>query len=136
VWYDRRNAACHSAFAKSDAAPNWVRNNPDLAAAWALDRFVASTKTAARRRRLDGELAKIGEEWSLSDSSANPSRARMPSVLPQVPSTLAATALCTAQEKAKRLIHEGQVAAGQECCGPPVPFRCWRDIDVRGGRPV
>ena len=38
--YDRRNADRRSAFAKSDVAPEWARNNPDLAAAWALDRSV------------------------------------------------------------------------------------------------
>ena len=61
--YDRRNAGRRSAFTKSDMAPEWVRNDPDLAAAWALDRSMTNTETAARRPcRLDGKLAKIGEE--------------------------------------------------------------------------
>lgn len=51
-----------------DVAPAWVRNNPDLAAAWALDRPVTTVQTAARRRRrLDSELAKIGKECLLSN---------------------------------------------------------------------
>lgn len=57
--YERRNAAFRSAYAKSDAAPEWARNDPDLAAAWALDRFVTIAEMAAWRRRcrFDSELA-------------------------------------------------------------------------------
>ncbi|XBJ19861.1 hypothetical protein VPH35_010783 [Triticum aestivum] len=69
--YDRRNTAHRFASSKSDAALEWVRNNPDLAMAWALDRSVTTAETAARRRRhLDSELAKISKEWSLSNYPA------------------------------------------------------------------
>lgn len=58
--------ACHSAFAKSDMAPACVFNNPNLAAAWVLDRSVTNAEMTTRRRpRLDGNLTKVGEEWSL-----------------------------------------------------------------------
>lgn len=70
--YDRRNAARRSAFAKTNVAPEWICNDLELATAWALDHSITITETAARRHhRLDGELAKIGEEWSLSDCSTN-----------------------------------------------------------------
>ncbi|KAE8770834.1 Importin subunit beta-1 [Hordeum vulgare] len=45
--YDRRNAGCRSAFAKMGLASKWVRNYPDLAVAWALDRSVTTVETSA-----------------------------------------------------------------------------------------
>ena len=42
--------------------------NPDPAYAWALDRSVTTSGTAKHRlRRLDGEMARYGEEWSLTE---------------------------------------------------------------------
>ena len=74
--------------------PEWVPNDLDLAAAWALDRSVTTTETAARRRRrLDGELAKIGEEWSLSDYSANAGRGKTAARAPKATSAVVAAAL-------------------------------------------
>jgi hypothetical protein len=73
VRYDRRNGGCRSAFAKMDVASEWVCNDPDLAAAWALDRSVTTAETAlGRRHHLDGELAKIDKEWSLSTDRVPP----------------------------------------------------------------
>ncbi|KAE8770386.1 hypothetical protein D1007_57854 [Hordeum vulgare] len=70
--YDLHNIGCCSAFAKANRAQNWVCNDTDLSMACALDRFVTTTEKAARRCRiLDDELVKIGEEWSLSNCSAN-----------------------------------------------------------------
>lgn len=43
--------------------------NADLAEVWARDRPMTTAETSARRlRRLERELAKIGEKWSLSDT--------------------------------------------------------------------
>ena len=109
-------------------APEWVHNDPDLAAVWALDRSVTITETAARRRRrLDGELAKIGEEWSLSDCSANAGHGKATARAPKATSAVAAAALRTAQQEAERLLREQQAASGQCCRGPPAPYRRWRD---------
>jgi hypothetical protein len=92
VRYDRHNASRHSAFAKSDVAPDLVRKDPYLATVWALDCSMTTAETAARRRhRLDGELAKMGEEGSLSDYSANDGHDK-------ATSAVAAAALCMAQE--------------------------------------
>ena len=56
--YDRRSASHRSAFAKSNMAPDWVRNDPDLALAWVLDRSVTTAEATTRRRcRLYDELA-------------------------------------------------------------------------------
>ena len=56
-WYPL-NAGYRSALAKTDVASEWVRNDPDLAVVWALDRSVTTAETAARRRhRLYDELA-------------------------------------------------------------------------------
>lgn len=61
--YDRRNAGCRSAYAKCDVVSDWVRSDPDIAAAWALDHSVTTAEMTARRcRRLDAELDKIGDE--------------------------------------------------------------------------
>lgn len=92
--YDQRNAACHSMFAKSDTVSERVCKDPDLAAAWALDRSVTTAETATRpRRRLDGEFAKIGKEWFLSESSVNAGKSKAAARAPQVLSALAAAAL-------------------------------------------
>ena len=94
--YKRRNAARCSVFAKLDAASEWVRNDPYLAAAWALNHSITTAETTAKRRcRLDGELPKIGEEWSLSNSSANAGRGKAAASALRASSALAATALCT-----------------------------------------
>ena len=64
--YKRRNVARRSVFAKLDAASEWVRNDPYLAVVGPLSCSITTVETAVkRRRRLDGELPKIGEEWSL-----------------------------------------------------------------------
>ena len=95
-------------------APERVRNDPDLAAAWALDRSFTTAETAARRRRLlYDELAKIGEEWSLSDCSTNAGRGKAAARAPQATSAVATTALRTVQQEAERLLHEWQTTAGQ-----------------------
>ena len=100
-------------FIKSDVPPEWVPNALDLAAAWALDRSVTTAETADRRcRRLDGELAKIGEEWSLSDCSANAGRGKAAARAPKATSAVAAAALRTAQQEAERLLRECNVAVG------------------------
>ncbi|KAE8785634.1 Importin subunit beta-1 [Hordeum vulgare] len=53
--YDRHNVGRSSAFAKMDVVPEWVRNDPNLIVAWALDRSITTAETATRRhRRLDG----------------------------------------------------------------------------------
>lgn len=70
-------AAHRSAFAKSDEAQARVRDDPDLAEAWARDRSVTTAETAVRRRRrLNGELANIGEDRLLSDTFAAADRGK------------------------------------------------------------
>ncbi|KAE8776729.1 Importin subunit beta-1 [Hordeum vulgare] len=62
---EKSNAACRSEFAKTNMAPEWFRNDPDLAVALALYHSVTTTATvtaAKRHRRLDGELTKISKE--------------------------------------------------------------------------
>ena len=88
--YNRRNATCRSAFAKSDAMSEWVRNNPDLPAAWALNCSVTTAETAAklRHRHIDGELAKIGEGWLFSVSSANTVKGKTAAGAPRATSAL------------------------------------------------
>ena len=113
--------------------PNWDRNDPNLATAWALDHSVTTAETAARRRRcLDGEFAKIDEEWSLSDCSANAGRGKAAARAPKATSVVSAVALRTAQQEAERLLHERQAAAGQGCRGPPAPYHRWRGHDDDG----
>lgn len=89
---ERCNTPRHSAYAKSDEASTWVCNDPDLAADWALDRSV----TTRRCRRLDGELTKSSEEWSLSDTSANTDRGKTAARAPRPGSALIAASLRTA----------------------------------------
>lgn len=92
--YEWRDAACRSTFAKSDATPKSFRNDPDLAAAWAFDHSVTTVEMVVRcRHRVDGELSKIGEEWSLSDSFTNVGRGKAAARAPRAPSALAAVAL-------------------------------------------
>ena len=108
--YNRHNVSRRSAFAKSDMAPEWARNDPDHASVWALDRFVTTVETGARRRhRLEGELAKIGEEWSLSETAAAAGRGKEGQG-------------DRVQEEAEQLLRECQVAAKQGC-RDPAPFR-------------
>lgn len=68
--------------------PEWVHNDPDLPAAWALDCSVTIVETAANHR-LDGKLAKIGEEWSLGDCFANAGRGKAAARAPPPPSAFA-----------------------------------------------
>ena len=99
-----------------------------------LGRFVSTTETATRRcRRLDGELAKIGEEWSLSDCSANAGHGKAAARAPKATLAVAAVALCMVQQEAERLLHDQQVADGQGCRDPPAPFHNWRDHDDDDG---
>ena len=73
--YNRRNAARRSSSAKTDVASEWVHNGLDLIVAAAFDGSVtAADRTARCRRLLDGEIVKIGEEWSLSGCFADASR--------------------------------------------------------------
>ena len=88
-------------------APDWVRNDPDLAAAWALDRSVTTAETADRRcRRLDGKLTKIGEEWSLSDCSANAGRGKATARASKAMSAVAAAGTPHDAARAGRLLHD------------------------------
>lgn len=64
--YDRCNAARHSLFAKTSVASECGCNNPDLAAAWSLDRSITTNDTGARHRRLDSEITKYGESGLLA----------------------------------------------------------------------
>ncbi|KAE8790536.1 Importin subunit beta-1 [Hordeum vulgare] len=92
--YDRCNSSRLSTFAKTDVVPEWVNNDPDLTAAWELHRSGAIVKTATTRHcRLDGELAKIGEEWPLSNCSANSSRDKAADTAPKATSSVAVAAL-------------------------------------------
>ena len=94
-------------------APDWVGNDPDLTATWALDLSVTNTETVARRRRcLDGELAKIGEEWSLSDCSANAGRGKVAARAPKAQSIVSMASLHTMQQEVERLLRERQAAIG------------------------
>ncbi|KAE8793073.1 hypothetical protein D1007_32281 [Hordeum vulgare] len=88
-WYNRRNASRRFAFAKTEVALKWVRNDLDFTDARVLDRSLTTTETDSRHRhRFDDELAKIAEGWSLSDCYANAGRgkfvAKVPSVLSAV----------------------------------------------------
>lgn len=79
TWWEQHNAARRSAFTKSDEAPTKVHEEANLADAWARDRSLTNVETAPRRCRcLDGDLAKISEEWSLSGTSAAASRDKVP----------------------------------------------------------
>ena len=69
AWRERRNA---SVFSKSDDVPAWVCKDPNLTEAWAHDRSLTTMKTVVGyHRHFDGKLAKINEEWSLSNCSAD-----------------------------------------------------------------
>lgn len=93
----RRNVAHRSAVAKSNEAPSLVREDPDTAEAWAHEWSTTNTETAAlRRRRLDGELARIGEEWSLSNTFIVVGRGNAAAKAPRPGSAFAAAALRTA----------------------------------------
>ena len=95
-----RNNAGSSAFSKTDVASEWVCNDPDLAAAWTLDRFVTTAEMASMCRcRLDGKLTKIGEEWSLSACSANTGSGKAVARAPPAPSAVARAAHHTAQQE-------------------------------------
>lgn len=74
VRYDWRNAVRRSVFAKSDVAPEWVRNDPDLTIVWALDRSIITAGTAAkcRRRRLDRELTRLARSGRLAIGPSTP----------------------------------------------------------------
>ncbi|KAE8779511.1 Importin subunit beta-1 [Hordeum vulgare] len=122
--YDRRNFGRRPVFAKTDVAPKWVHNDTDLAAVWALYRPVTTAKMTARRRRfLDGELAELGEEWSLSDGSANAGRDKTAAKVPEATPSLAATEHHMMQQEAEGLLHEREAAVGQGCRGPRASFR-------------
>jgi hypothetical protein len=111
----------------------WVRNNPYLTSAWALDRSVTTAETVARgRHRLDGELAKIDEEWSLSVSSTNPCRGKAAVRAPRASFALAAGALRTAQEEAEQLLRERQASTIQGWRSHQAPFRRWRNNNDDG----
>ncbi|KAE8810935.1 Importin subunit beta-1 [Hordeum vulgare] len=74
----------------------WVHNDMDLAAAWSLNRSVTIVKTViGRRRRLNGELAKIGKGWLLSDYSANGCHGKAAVGVVKATSSMAAAALRT-----------------------------------------
>lgn len=75
VRYDRRNAGRPSAFAKTDVAPEWVRNDPDLTAAWALDRSVTTAETAAGLTASSPRSARSGR---LATALPTPAGARPP----------------------------------------------------------
>lgn len=78
------------------------------------------TTTEMSARQLchhDEELAKIGEEWSRSDTSAAATGGR--GKAPWLVSTLAEEALRIAQEEVERLLCEGQAVAGQGCRALP-----------------
>lgn len=127
---DRHNAVRLSTVAKTDMAPEWFHNDPDLTAAWSLDHSITTAETAVSHcRRLNGELTKFGEEWPLRDFSANGGRGKDASWVPSAPSTVAKAALRTAQQEAKQFIRKRQAAAEQDCHGHPAPFRRWRDGD-------
>ena len=96
--YNRRNVGHQYAFAKTDMTSGWVPNDTDLAAAWALDRTVTTAKMS--------ELAKNGEEWSLSDCSANAGRGKAAGTVPPVPSAVAKATIRTAQQEAEWLLGE------------------------------
>ncbi|KAE8808842.1 Importin subunit beta-1 [Hordeum vulgare] len=124
--YDRCNVGHHATFAKMEVTPEWVRNDPDLAAPWALDRFVTTAETAARRRRrLDGELTKISEEWPLC--SANVGRGKTATRALNATLVVASAALRTAQQQ--WVLREQQTTARKGCRDTSVSFRHWRDDD-------
>lgn len=107
----------HSTFAKFDQALALVHEDLDLAKAWARDRPLTIANTAARRRhRLDGELAKIGVEWWLNDTSTAAGRVSAAIKAPRTGLALAKEALPTTWEEAAQLLYERQAVAG-----PPTP---------------
>jgi hypothetical protein len=68
-------------FPKTDKAPEWVRNDLDLVAAWALDRFITISETDARRRRCLEPLTARSSSTTRSGLLARhptPARARPP----------------------------------------------------------
>jgi len=90
-----------------------------------FDRSVTTTETVVRhRRRLDGELTKICEEWSINDTSANSSRGKATARAPWPRAVFAITALYMVEEQADRLLWERQAAAGQGYRSGPSPYRC------------
>ncbi|KAE8817488.1 Importin subunit beta-1 [Hordeum vulgare] len=109
--YDGHNVGRRSAFAKTDMAPEWVCNDLDLAAAWALGCSLITTETGDMRlHRLDSELAKIGEqEWSLwlfSGCSANAGRYQTGARAPTATSSVVTSALRTTHQEAERLLRK------------------------------
>lgn len=92
-----------------------------LANALALDRLLTTTETTVRRRRrLFGELAKIGLEWYLSEIDAAVG-GRGKGKAHRRWSALVAPIHHTTQEEAERLLYE----PAERCT--PASFRHWRD---------
>ena len=90
----------------------------DLAATWALDRAVTTTVAAARHRhRLEGELAKICEERSLSGGSGNAGRGKAAVGASPAPSTVGKAAHRTTQQEARRLLWEQQASTSPSAAG-------------------
>ena len=70
---------------------------------------MTTVETAVRRRRrLNSELDKISEEWSLSDCSANAGRDKATARAPKASSAVAAAALHTMQQEAEWPLREWQ----------------------------
>ena len=91
VRYDRHNASHRFTFAKSNMAP---------------DCFVSTSEMdARRRRRLDSELTKNGDEWSLSKCSTSTGCDKAVARASKATSAVAAAALRTAQQEAERLLR-------------------------------
>ncbi|XBI14437.1 hypothetical protein VPH35_141016 [Triticum aestivum] len=138
-WYDRRNANRRPAFANSGVTLDWVRNDPDLACACALDDSVTTAETR-RRHRLDSELTKISVEGSLSDCSANAGRGKATARASKAMSAVAAAALRTTQQEAERLLRERRqpldkaIAALQHRAAAGGTMALTETAQSRGGR--
>jgi hypothetical protein len=81
-----------------------------MAYAWALDRSVTMSGTAKRRlRRLDGEIARYGEEWSLAEmaAAAKDTASKDRRLLPQPTSSVAASALRRSRRRGVRRAADG-----------------------------
>lgn len=105
--------------------------------AWSLDRSITTSETLARHHyRLDGKLAKIDEEWSLSDSSAYAGRGKDVSMAPSAPSALVAAALHDMHEEAERLLREGQAVAGhrRRTAAGGMTTMTWTGTAMRSGK--
>ncbi|XP_044439449.1 probable inositol oxygenase isoform X1 [Triticum aestivum] len=65
------NAVSLEEFTDSDVPPRQILKDRELATVWIIDRSMTTAETSkCRLRRLDEKIAKYGEKWSLSETTA------------------------------------------------------------------